>query len=289
MWTITRAAVSALLATTAIGCSAPPDSAPLPEVGAQVRELHAPFDAYRYSRLDIHTIEYAQDFLIRECMRDLGMDWAPLLPPPQSHDYDPLHRRRYGLMEMQVAERFGYHPLPLAPEQAAREEVWAVRANLSAPEQQAAYGSGDGGSGCRARAEARLREDAPEVGPDALNAYSGRAFEASFDVPEVVEVFAEWSACMDSAGFDYAEPFDAFDDPAWAASEHPSEREIRAAVADVRCKLETDLIGVWSAAEHDIQNTLIDAHSEEFAGFAAAKEAELDAARQVIASSGGAE
>ncbi len=194
-----------------------------------------------------------------------------------------------GLMEMGVAERFGYHPLPLAPEQAAREEVWAVRANLSAPEQQAAYGSGDGGSGCRSQAEARLREDAPEVDPDALNAYSGRAFEASFDVPEVVEVVAERSACMDSAGFDYAEPFDAFDDPAWAASEHPSEREIRAAVADVRCKLETDLIGVWSSAEHDIQNTLIDAHPEEFAGFAAAKEAELDAARQVIASSGGAE
>lgn len=68
-----------------------------------------------------------------------------MLPPPSSQDPDPLNRRRYGLIEPEIANRFGYHLPPLPPELTARESVWAQRDRLPPAERHAAYG--DDGKG----------------------------------------------------------------------------------------------------------------------------------------------
>lgn len=95
----------AVLVLSTVGCTAEPltaDQKNVPEVGEEVRALRVPLDEYTLSTLDLQTIEYAEDFLTRDCMRDLDMDWK-ILPPPSNQDPDPLN------VEPEIATRFGYH------------------------------------------------------------------------------------------------------------------------------------------------------------------------------------
>jgi hypothetical protein len=265
------------------GCTAEPPTADqknVPEVGAEVRALHVPLDEYKLSRLDLQTIEYAEDLLTRDCMRDLGMDWK-MLSPPSNQDPDPLNRRRYGLIEPEIATRFGYHLPPLPPELVARESVWAQRDRLPPAERRAAYGD-DGKGGCRAEARDHLREGIQDLNQSRLHDFSAEAFKASREDPEVVKVFGKWSACMKAEGFRYSDPFEPFGDTAWAKSRRPSAQEIVVAEADVRCKQVTDLVSVWSGAEERIQLVAIRSHHEDFEDFMRAKNAELDAARRAL-------
>ncbi|GLW09168.1 hypothetical protein Misp01_42970 [Microtetraspora sp. NBRC 13810] len=274
-----------LAAGCAAGTGAPAPAEEAPEVSAEVRGLRVPFDDYSLSRLDIHTVEHAEDLLTRTCMRGLGLDWETL-PPPAEQDTDPLNRRRYGLIEPELARRYGYHLPPPAPDQRARAEVWRRREALSPAVRHAAYGA-DGQGGCRARARARLAEGLPDIDRQRLNGHIGETFRASQRDPVVVAVFGRWSACMRARGFTYGVPFDASADPAWARSGRASPREIAVAEADVGCKRQVGLVALWSAAEQRIQRAAVAAHPEDFRLFLRAREAELRNARQVIADAAG--
>jgi hypothetical protein len=243
--------------------------------------LHVPFDDYTLSTLDMQTIEYAEDLLIRDCMRGRGLAWE-MLPAPASQDPNPINRRRYGLIEPELAKRYGYHMPPQVPELAARDAVWARRDRLPRAERHAAYGA-DGKGGCTAQARGHLRRDIPNFNDQyRLNDFAEVDFAASQEDQEVVLVFGSWRACMATAGFDYANPFAAFDDPAWGESSRPAKREIAVAEADVRCKRETSLVETWAAAEERLQLDTIRANPQDFASFRQTKETHLTAARQVI-------
>ena len=279
---IPRVLITMLVLCT-VGCTAKPpvaDQKKVPEVGAEVRALHVPLNDYKLSRLDLQTIEYAEDFLTRDCMRDLGMDWK-MLPPPSNQDPDPLDRRRYGLIEPEIATRFGYHLPPPAPELAARESVWAHRERLPPTQRRAAYGD-DGQGGCRAEARNHLRKDIPDLDRSRLYDFSAEAFKASLKDPEVVQVFRTWRTCMKAEGLRYSDPLEPFGDAAWAESKRPSAQEIAVAETDVRCKQETGLVSVWSGVEERIQLDVIRSHHEDFEGFMRAKNAELNAARRTV-------
>jgi hypothetical protein len=265
------------------GCAHMPEGAAdkPPEASTEARGLRVPLDDFTLSRLDIHTIEYAEDLLTRACMRGPGLDWE-MLPPPARIDTDPLHRRRYGVIEPEVAKRYGYHLPPPAPDQQAREQVWRRREALPPAEWRAAYGH-DGQGGCRLAARTRLAEGVPEIDRQRLNGFIGDTFEASKRVPAVVAVFAAWSRCMKAKGFAYRTPLDAANDPAWARSAHASPREIAVAEADVGCKRATGLVAAWSTADKAVQLDAIAAHRGDFDRFRHARDAELRAARQVIA------
>lgn len=271
-----------MLVLCAVGCTAGPltaDQKNVPQVGSEVRVLHVPLDEYKLSRLDLQTIEYAEDLLTRDCMRDAGMDWK-MLPPPSNQDPDPLNRRRYGLIEPKIAALFGYHLPPLPPELRAREAVWARRNRLLPAERRAAYGD-DGEGGCRAQARDRLRKGIPNINQSRLYDFSADAFRVSLKDPEVVNVFRSWSACMKD-GFRYSDPLKPFGDALWAKSKRPSVQEIAVAEADVRCKQETNLVAIWSGVEERIQLDVIRSHSEDFDGFIRVKTAELEAARRTL-------
>lgn len=274
----------AMLVLCTVGCAAQPAAGQgnVPDVGAQARALYVPLDEYKYSVPDLQTIEYAEDLLTRNCMRDLGMDWKMLSPPADhEHDPDPLNRRRYGLIEPEIAARFGYHLPPLSPQLAARETVWAQRDRLPPAERRAAYGD-DGQGGCRAEARHHLRKGIPDIDQSRLHDFSTSTFETSLKDPEVSKVFGNWSACMKAQGVRYSDPLEPFADAAWAQSERPSAREIAVAEADVRCKQAVNLVSVWSGAERRIQLGVISAHRGDFDGFKRAKNAELGAARRTL-------
>lgn len=272
-----------MLSLALAGCSTEPQ-APVqhvPEASAEARALHVPFDDYTLSTLDMQTIEYAEDLLIRDCMRGRGLEWE-MLPPPASQDPNPLNRRRYGLIEPELATRYGYHLPPQVPELTARDEVWERRDRLPRAERDAAYGD-DGQGGCTAQARGHLRKDIPNFNDQyRLNDFATADFAASQKDPEVVRVYDSWRTCMATAGFEYANPFAAFDDPAWGESSRPSKRELAVAKADVRCKREVRLVETWAAAEERIQLETIRTHPQDFASFRHTKDTHLAAARQTI-------
>jgi hypothetical protein len=276
----TRMPVLVMVLAVTVGCTSRP-AAEVPDVptaGAQVRALSVPLDAYKMSRLDLWTIEYSEDLITRDCMRSRGLDWE-LLPPTPVVDPDPLNRRRYGVMEPEVAARYGYHLPPLPPESATREAVWARRDKLPTKEHQAAYGD----NGCRNEARKVLRAGIAGFDDSRLADFSSRAFQTSFDHPQVRAAFAEWSKCMATGGFHYPDPFIVLQDAAWKESARPDEREIATAKADVECKQKVNLSASWSHAELDIQSSLIQTNADEFRRFREAKDKELETARRVLA------
>lgn len=277
----TRIIVVGILAL-AVGCATEPgitSQGDVPEVSPEVRALHLPFERYELSQIDRQTIAYAEDLLTGACMRSRGLEWVTL-PPPPDQDPDPLIRRRYGIVEPEIAARYGYHLPPLSPELSARETVLRQRDRLPVAERHMAYGV-DGAGGCRATARDQLRTGVSGLDENRLYNHAAEAFRASQIAPEVTAVFGAWSTCMAAAGFHYTDPLQAIADADLRPAQ-PSSREIAIATADVRCKQDSDLVAVWSGVEARLQRDAIRSYPEDFEAFARAKDALLDAARLVI-------
>ncbi|MGW7364903.1 hypothetical protein ACWGI8_16090 [Streptomyces sp. NPDC054841] len=228
----------------------------------------------------IHTIESAEDLLIRDCMRAQGMGWKAL-PRPSGIDRQPSNRLRYGLVEPELATRFGYHLPPEHPETTRREAAWEAREKLPDREQLAAFGK-EGGGGCWKQAHESLRRGLPQVDQSQFNRRIGAAFSASRRDPAYARVVREWSACLKEKGFRYANPLAVMRDAEWAKSTRPSRREIAVAQADVQCKQQTELVTAWVAVETRIQNEVIRSHPAEFRARKVRKDHWLAAARRVI-------
>ncbi|WP_327228221.1 hypothetical protein OG229_36000 [Streptomyces platensis] len=258
--------------------SAPPPA--VPPASKEVRRLVLPFDAYALSGPDVHTIESAEDVLIRGCMRAKGKEWTAL-PRPSAVDPDPPQRRRYGVIEPDVALRFGYHQPPAPPETARRDEIWRAREKMPRAAQLAAYGK-DGVSGCWKKAHVRLLRDVPKSSTALFNRRIREEFTASQKERAVSSVVRSWSACMKRDGYRYPDPLAAAGDDRWAKSPRPSRHEIVVAQTDVRCKRETRLVSVWSKAETRLQHGAVRSHTTEFEKLAVQKAGWLKAARKVI-------
>ena len=279
-------AVGVLLTAATAACStaaATRPQVPVPLPGVEARELSIPFDRYNFSTSDISLLEGAEEVLVRDCMRQRGMAWE-VLPRSAAEDLEPLNRRRYGVVEPEIARLFGYHSAPDRPTVARRAAARASRArSLSAKEQQASSGEKDG---CLGQARARLEQGTPQVDGALFNRLISETFEQSQRDPEVVQVFRAWSACMREQGWQYADPLAAITDQRWLTDGPASQEEIRAAQADVRCKVKTGLVSTWSAVEKRIQDAAISAHPTEFQALRATKDQQLAAARAVLARAG---
>ncbi|MEU3985946.1 hypothetical protein AB0F77_38800 [Streptomyces sp. NPDC026672] len=272
---------SFMAVTVASTASDPQRSAKEADVppGREARELILPFDAYGLSVFQIHTVEYAQDLLIRDCMRAQGLSWN-LLPPPAEAAAEPPNRRRYGVLEAEVAARYGYHLPPPAQAMNRREAVWKERRGLPSYVRRAAYGE-EGGGGCWKKAQESLLQGA-EFDTSRYNAYVSEAFDEALDDPEVTAATRKWSACMRARGFEQADPLSVTGDPSWRKSSRPSPQEIATARADVRCKESTGLISVWRQVDTRIQRKIIRSHEKDFRAFAESKARWLEAARQAV-------
>lgn len=95
--------------------------------------------------------------------------------------------------------------------------------------------------------------------------------------------FAAWSDCMTAAGYSYAGPWDASDDQ-WL-SDVVTDQERLVATADVTCKHETNLAGIWSAVDAAYQERLIEQHAEALTALQAARKRVLSRAAGIVASS----
>jgi hypothetical protein len=267
----------ALLAGAAAACTATQAETPTkpPQSGEEARLLTLPFDAYNFSPAEVMTREVAEDFVVRDCMRDRGLAWEAL-PGPADSESAPPHRRRYGVIEPQVAAVFGYHMAPQGPGVTERKTKDLARASAASPNVQQAVGQ------CLSQARADMVKGAPKADAAFFNKAIFASFDASQRDEQVVRVFRSWSTCMAGAGLDYPDPLAAITDKRWQTKE-PSAQEVRAAQADVRCKEQTGLVAVWAAAETRIQNDAVRANPGKFRALKAVKDTQLANARLIIA------
>jgi len=75
-------------------------------------------------------------------------------------------------------------------------------------------------------------------------------------------VAAQWSGCMKDNGFDYPTPREAMADNYQGAA---TDRARAVAVADVKCKLSTNLVGVAVAVQSAYDQEYIDTHVDQLA------------------------
>ncbi|MFE0149078.1 hypothetical protein ACFWY5_18155 [Nonomuraea sp. NPDC059007] len=281
-WSISLA--SAFLAGAVPACSAAPaapaapparsHTAAVPAPGEQARRLTLPFDAYDFSPAENMTLEVAEDLLVRDCLRARGMAWH-VLPAPAGSESEPPHRRRYGVIEREIADVFGYHTPPDRPVVAARKQHDLARTAQASPTVRKAADR------CLDRARDHLSAGAPNADAGFFNKTIFASFDASQRDEKVTRAFRSWSACMAGEGFPYPDPLTAITDPRWETSQ-PTPQEIRTAQADLSCKDKTDLVSIWAAAETRIQNDAIGRHPKKFQRLRAVKIRQLEAARRVI-------
>ncbi|MEV5959832.1 hypothetical protein AB0M11_39885 [Streptomyces sp. NPDC051987] len=75
-------------------------------------------------------------------------------------------------------------------------------------------------------------------------------------------VFSAWSACMTARGFHYATPLDAAKDKRWNADRPPSRLELDTAAADVACKYQHNVGGVFHAVEVAFETAALELHRQ---------------------------
>lgn len=260
----------------------PASAGSMPKASAETRRLILPFDRYVLSLEEYYTVSNASDLLIQKCMRKRGYEWKTVERP--SGAVEVKNRRRYGVVESPVAERFGYHaPEELINPYGVKEQEASREKELSAGAKTAAL-SGDG---CAVKADERL-SGGREPDYDKLSELDARIFEKSQKVPEVERAMKAWSECMREKGFEYDKPDDAVNDDRWWSKQSSDEsagasrREKATASADVRCKDRTGLVGLWFSAEKRLEREQVKETPGFFRELTSVKEESLRNAHAVI-------
>ncbi|WP_026423475.1 hypothetical protein [Actinokineospora inagensis] len=274
---VTAVAVVVVAFTAGCSSSEPPKAAdpahepPLGEV-ATVRETYdlvLPLDSYRATAEQLATIGTANDMLVQQCMRRFGFD-----TPVVSHENPRQPNRRYGISASDDYANWGYHP---SPDQFPQRKANDPNQQKHSDAEWQVFTGRDGSTvvngekvpdgGCRVEAGKTLNfyannDTSHETADDLVQNLSNESNASARGDSRLIAAWANWSKCMDEAGYDYATPWDANDDGAWWKDQNPSDKEIATAKADVGCKEKTNVIGVNLAVETAYQSRLIEKNAE---------------------------
>jgi hypothetical protein len=259
-----------------------------------------PLDAYRLTDQQQAQSRLAFYEVAQRCVARFGLT----LPPIGDNPGRPPRTGRYGLVDENSARDWGYS-LDHADGESSwvtqidpKSRLFAVFNGREANGDPAAVPSLPDG-GCQGEADRALtRGGPPRPATDLVGDLERQAVRTSRQDPKVRAATESWRQCMDRAGYDYADPVEA-PYAYWGrkrAEQHPTpsarERaegirpgadEVRAALADVRCKGESGLLAAWTAADVACQRTLITRHQPELAQLKASLAHEVDNARRQVA------
>lgn len=284
-------AVMLVLLGTAAGCAqeGPAAEQGAPEIGAllevgDLRTFSLPLDPFLIGPEQTQPISQATEVLARSCMARFGFELpaSPVIPAPYAR-----HERRYGLIDEAAAAVDGYRPSKALAASARKP----VRVPFSPAAEAVATGRGpkvhNGTAvpegGCMGEAKRRLEEGiGPVAQPDLAEQLLRDSYARSQEDARVVQAFARWSECMSRAGWDYADPHQAINDPAWQG-DRAGDREIATALADVRCKKEVDLTRTWATVETAYLQQAVQRHAEVLQEIAQALKTRLDNAARIVA------
>ncbi|MFD9883116.1 hypothetical protein ACFWZT_16860 [Streptomyces alboflavus] len=199
----------------------------------------------------------------QSCMHRFGyrVDLTPHNSAASPMLYQGMNENTYGLTSISRARRYGYHLTK------AEEDDDKIKDPPLTTRQKYALNGGatfteDGkklpAGGCRAEAERSLQKGAPSIDDEDY------AAAVALDVGKEVEndsrvrsAFRSWSTCMRQEGFHYSHPMAPGESDRFLRTTEPGRQEIRTAVADVECKRQTNVIGIWISVETVYQKIAI--------------------------------
>ncbi len=240
-------------------------------------ELRLPMQEYLFSSAEQEQLDRGRSALVDRCLRRLGQKEGFALPGAPTGAPDVMDRR-YGVTDAAGARAHGYH---LRDDPSSRPAGTRPR---QPDAQLAGLLHGEAGrdghakipeGGCIGEADRALAGPKGAIGPtESARQLNFRGFTGSRNHPRVTQALDAWSACMKRKKYEYPDPLAAMSDPRFRGkTATPLEREV--AAADVSCKKETDLIGVWFAAETAVQKELIARNPEDFDTARKAKQSQL--------------
>lgn len=244
--------------------------------------LALPIQAYMPSAAEKDMTQMAIDELAEQCATGFGFNYTA--PHRTSHaDYNQL-RRGYGAVDLATAQKYGYHPSPGDPNYQTPGHLnphdpgykGPAPTQLPAAEQLVLYGR-DGGAGsdstaadsyhgrsipaggCYGQADRKVygaKQIDPNSVADVILVQMGKKAQTD---RRVKAGFRKWSACMRQSGYRYSSPLAAAGDRKWDMNPgtRPTPAEIQTAVADVKCKQQTNLVGIWFSVESSYEKEAI--------------------------------
>ncbi len=227
-------------------------------------QIQLPLDRYRQSTAAWRTFETAVFMVGIDCMKQKGFEWkVPVRNPPP--DEEGPNSRRYGLLDLGHAQRWGYHRNP-AEEQYV-QTMKSYSRNLPDAAAKAWLGPLDAKgnpTGCYRTAADSLGGFAPRDMEQFVQGLFGSSGASSRNHPKVAAAMQGWRTCMASSGYQYETPFTVGDGTSWTEASATTD-EITVATADVKCNHSTNLAGIWLAVETAYQKRLIDENAERLA------------------------
>ncbi|MDB1087531.1 hypothetical protein PJ985_08125 [Streptomyces sp. ACA25] len=265
--------------------------------------LVMPLDTYRISDEDQQILEQAREALVAACMRELGQEYTPARHPEPAGlaPYTYL----YGVDDPVLAAEHGYmHPIDLDPntyapvhEQDLTEEqelalygdpdLDPVDTPLTLEEAEAMAGPELDGkpvpiTGCAGDATLRINNpDADWVDPTVLFQLEDDAGSHADEDERVAGYLAEWSECMAGHGYETDSPLTVQEDLG-LTGDVSGEAAIEAALKDIACKEETDLVARWAAVDAEHQEEEIEEHAEMLSLFTEQHAERMAAARDLL-------
>ncbi|WP_435212720.1 hypothetical protein [Streptomyces sp. bgisy034] len=209
-----------------------------------------PVETYAPTKAQTRMVSATRDELIDGCMDKKGFpEWTPAPDLPDLGG-TTLTDWRYGIHDADEAQAYGYHPDPEA--QKAYDDALArdQSGNTDRDALRSCVDEADGG--------------VPRLAVSPLvNQIGGYSYQMARETPEVQKVFEQWSECMKTKGYAYAQPMDAAEDSRFITADRASELEKDTAVADVACRDRFDVEKTWFDAEARIQEQEISKSRQE--------------------------
>ncbi|MFB6577816.1 MULTISPECIES: hypothetical protein [unclassified Streptomyces] len=279
------------------------------EVNPATSALSLPMDAYTDTEAERIRMGQVQQTLVSRCMARYGFAYegvrsaeAPGAGPEDRHAYlfglaDPAYAAAHGY-DRSAGEGSPAKPVPpqlsdsahvvmngerpgaqsgTAPDANTEEEAALVDSGLTAAGQKVPAG------GCGREAFRKLY--APTKNSVDLLFTFGLASEAhdrSRQDSRVVDALKKWSSCMDKSGYTGIEsPYDVVE-KLGLQDDKGGPKAVTAAKADVACKREVNLVGIWGAVEKAYQERLVEEHAETLALYKEQREARFKLAASLV-------
>ncbi|MBT2445992.1 hypothetical protein J7F03_02590 [Streptomyces sp. ISL-43] len=279
------------------------------EVNPPTAALALPMDAYTDTEAESIRMGQVQQRLLSRCMARYGFAYEgpKSSEPAGGRGPEDRHRNLFGAADLAYAAAYGYDPTggegsaakPAAPELSDsayavmngeqrgapggrapdamnEEEAAAVDSGLTAGGQKVPAG------GCGREAYRKLYAPTKDS-VDLLFTFglAAEAHDRSKNDSRVLAVLEKWSACMGRSGYSGIKtPYDVIEELG-LQSEQGGPKAVNAAKADVACKHEVNLVGVWGAVEKAHQERLVEEHAETLALYKAQREARFRLAAAV--------
>lgn len=255
---------------SACSASTAQDEGPEPSIQVQpvTSSSQVQLPVARYTRSDAQekALMTAVNIAQRACGRTYGIDSGIQIVEQQALIRNDSERR-YGIVNSDEVQRYGYQPVPQGGGADEKASGWAPS------ERERAVMNGVDAAGATVDTDTETGKKIPPGGCAAegfrklLGKNSGMAFTAVVDdiLAESWEltkadsrslaVAKKWAACMAERGYPgFKSRWDAGNSVASASQ----SEQIAMATADLACAQKTDYIGTWYAVDVAYQNRLID-------------------------------